>query len=176
MCLALSTSALLIVHIPNCWCVEQCARIGTSRCLPLAACPAMPPVAPSFASAESNTFLVGAARAARALSCAVPSGPYRPQLPKSTAVAPGRGFPSFMVPLGQVNGQDTRARVTVENCGVHTHTHRHINRNIHSRQAWAHTHTAHCPSPPPSPKATKQQGTTCFELAGVCAGPGQALV
>ena len=63
-----------------------------------------------------------------ALSCVVPSGPYKlppyvsdlpaSQLPKSPAVAPGRGFPSFVVPLGQVNGRDTRVRVAVENCGA----------------------------------------------------------
>ena len=35
--------------------------------------------------------------------------------PQSPAVAPGREFPSFLIPLGQVNGQDTRACVAVEN-------------------------------------------------------------
>ena len=34
--------------------------------------------------------------------------------PKSPAVAPGRGFPSFVVLLGQGNGRDTRVRVAVE--------------------------------------------------------------
>ncbi len=34
--------------------------------------------------------------------------------PKSPVVPPGRGFPSFVVPLGQVNGWDTRVRVAVE--------------------------------------------------------------
>ena len=34
--------------------------------------------------------------------------------PKSPVVPPGRGFPSFVVPLGQVNGRDTRVRVAVE--------------------------------------------------------------
>ena len=35
--------------------------------------------------------------------------------PKSPVVAPGRGFPSFVVPLGQANCRDTRVRVVVEN-------------------------------------------------------------
>ena len=34
--------------------------------------------------------------------------------PKSPVVPPGRGVPSFVAPLGQVNGRDTRVRVAVE--------------------------------------------------------------
>ena len=111
-------SAQALLRITACHC-SMCS--GVSRHCPMATGTVLPISNASFLVGLLSRGWVwgwaGAWRIARSANAMrtgtlwnVPASPP----PKSPAVAPGRGFPSFVVPLGQGNGRDTRVRVAVE--------------------------------------------------------------